>query len=128
MKMMMLTSNLSTDAASVADSLSAMIQKELTTYCHHDGYLDPSDPTIITPDDRMALVDWCYGVVDHCQFSRESVASARKWSTDSSPSHLNLHMRHYMIVKSSSSLPSWHCTFPSRSMNPPPLGAVSSLI
>ena len=67
------TENLSTDVASVADSLSAMIQKELTTYCHHDGYLDPSDPTIITPDDRMALVDWCYGVVDHCQFSRESV-------------------------------------------------------
>jgi hypothetical protein len=96
--MMMPTENLSTDTASVADSLSAMIQKELTTYCHHDGYLDPSDPTIITPDDRMALVDWCYGVVDHCQFSRESVASAmemvdRFLSIPSQLTHEALHDR-----------------------------------
>jgi hypothetical protein len=31
---------------------------------------------MITADDRIKLVDWCYGVVDHCQFSRETVASA----------------------------------------------------
>ena len=30
----------------------------------------------ITADDRRKLVDWCYSVVDHCQLSRETVASA----------------------------------------------------
>jgi hypothetical protein len=72
------TENLSKDTASVVDSLSAMIQKELTTYSDKGYYLlDPSESTIVvTSEDRMALVDWCYGVVDHYQFSRESVASA----------------------------------------------------
>jgi hypothetical protein len=63
------------NAEDVADSLAAMIKKELTVYkCV--GYLDPSDTSIITADDRMAIVDWCYYVVDHCQFSRQIVASA----------------------------------------------------
>ena len=55
-----------------------MIKKELTIYSCHEGYLNPpeSDPTMITVHDRMALVDWCYEVVDHCQFSRQTVASA----------------------------------------------------
>jgi hypothetical protein len=42
----------------------------------HEGYLHPSDPNIISADDRRKLVDWCYAVVDHCQLSRETVASA----------------------------------------------------
>jgi hypothetical protein len=55
-----------------------MIKKELTTYsCYdYDGYLNPSDPNMITASDRKKLVDWCYGIVDHCKLSRETVASA----------------------------------------------------
>eukprot|EP00986_Skeletonema_menzelii_P006063 scaffold2288_cov131-Skeletonema_menzelii.AAC.9 len=71
------TDNLSRDTEAVADSLSAMIKREeITSYSCYDGYLNPSDPTMITADDRKQLVDWCYGVVDHCKFSRETVASA----------------------------------------------------
>ena len=73
------TENLSSqsqDTTVVAESLSVMIQKELTIYTRN-GYLDAYEPTIIiTSDNRMALVDWCYSVVDHCQFSREAVAAA----------------------------------------------------
>jgi hypothetical protein len=71
------TENLSRNTEAVADSLVAMIKKELTIYSYKCiGYLDPSDTTIITVDDRMTLVDWCYDVVDHCHYSRETVASA----------------------------------------------------
>ena len=73
------TENLSMNAEAVAESLYAMIQRELSPHsCScHGGYLDPSDPTImITVDDREQLVDWCYGLVDYCQYSRETVASA----------------------------------------------------
>jgi len=68
--------SLSRSTEDVADSLAAVIKRELTIYSCHEGYLNPSDPTIITADDRRKLVDWCYGVVDHCQLSREVVASA----------------------------------------------------
>mmetsp|Transcript_2136 Transcript_2136/g.3506 ORF Transcript_2136/g.3506 Transcript_2136/m.3506 type:complete len:334 (-) Transcript_2136:62-1063(-) len=74
--MMKPTDNLSRDTEAVADSLSAMIKRECTSYSCYDGYLNPSDPTMITADDRKQLVDWCYGLVDHCKFSRETVASA----------------------------------------------------
>ena len=74
--MMNPTDNLSRNTEAVADSLSAMIKRELSAYSCYDGYLNPSDPTMINADDRKQLVDWCYGVVDHCQFSRETVASA----------------------------------------------------
>ena len=70
------TENLSRDTEAVAASLSAMIKREFTSYSCYEGYLNPSDPTMVTADDRKKLVDWCYGVVDHCQFSRERVASA----------------------------------------------------
>ena len=71
------TDDLSRNTDAVADSLSTMIKKEITSYsCCYDGYLDPSDPTMLTAAERTLLVDWCYGVVDHCQFSRELVASA----------------------------------------------------
>jgi len=43
--------------------------------CTRTRYLDPYEPTIITADDRMKIVDWCCGVVDHCHFSREVVDS-----------------------------------------------------
>jgi len=69
------TETLSRNTEAVADSLAAMIERELTTYTYCNGYLDPSDTTIITADDREKLVDWCYAVVDHCRYSRETVAS-----------------------------------------------------
>ena len=74
------TEYLSRDTETVADSLAAMIKRELNTfscsYHYHGGYIDPSDPNMITADDRMQLVDWCYGIVDHYRYSREIVASA----------------------------------------------------
>ena len=73
------TENLSRNTEAVADSLAAMIKRELTTKysCYdYDGYLNPSDRNMITADDRMKLVDWCYDIVDHCKLSRETVASA----------------------------------------------------
>ena len=77
------TENLSRNTQAVADTLDAMVKRELTTYSYscsyHAGYLlDPSDPNtnMVTADDRMQLVDWCYGIVDHCRLSRETVASA----------------------------------------------------
>ena len=69
------TESLSRNTEDVADSLATMIKRELT-YLNHEGYLHPSDPNMITADDRRKLVDWCYSVVDHCQLSRETVASA----------------------------------------------------
>ena len=76
----MAQTNLSQDTTAVADSLHAMIERELTIYSCHEhkdkGYLNPSDPTMITADDRMKLVDWCYSIADHCQHSRKTVASA----------------------------------------------------
>ena len=74
----MLPMDLSRDTEAVADSLAAMIMRERTnaSCSYYEGYLNSSDPNFITVDDRMALVDWCYSVVDHCQFSRETVASA----------------------------------------------------
>jgi hypothetical protein len=74
------TDILSRDTVAVADTLAAMIKREeeqlITSSSHEDGYLDPSDPTMITADDRKKLVDWCYHFVDHCQLSRVTVASA----------------------------------------------------
>ena len=40
------------------------------------GYLDPSDPSMITAADRMELVDWCYHIVDSCQYPRDTVVMA----------------------------------------------------
>ncbi len=72
------TENLSRNTRAVAHTLTAMIKSELTTYScsSHEGYLNPSDPGMITAGDRMKLVGWCYNIVDHCRLSRETVASA----------------------------------------------------
>ena len=72
------TDSLSRDTVAVADTLAAMITREqfATSSWHQDGYINPSDPTMITADDRKKLVDWCYHFVDHCQLSRVTVASA----------------------------------------------------
>ena len=65
----------SRDYADAADSLSAILKKELTQYSRK-GYLDPSDPTVVTAADRKSLVDWCYCFADHYDLSRETVATA----------------------------------------------------
>jgi len=70
------TESLSRNTEAVADSLAAKIKRELTTLpLNHEGYLHPSNPNMISANDRTKLVDWCYSVVDHCQLSRETVAS-----------------------------------------------------
>ena len=69
------TESLSRNTEDVADSLAAMIKREITTL-NHEGYLHPSEPNMISAHDREKIVDWCYAVVDHCQYSRETVASA----------------------------------------------------
>ena len=75
-----MTDSLSRDAVATADTLAAMITREeqqiSSSTWHEDGYINPSDPTMTTADDRKKLVNWCYHFVDHCQLSRETVASA----------------------------------------------------
>ena len=81
-KMMQPTDSLSRDAVAAADILAAMIIREeqqmssSSSTWHEGGYINSSDPTMTTADDRKKLVNWCYHFVDHCQLSRETVASA----------------------------------------------------
>ncbi len=71
------TGTLSSDHAASAETLSAILKKEITFARYScKGYLNPSDPTIITATDRKELVDWCYGVLDQYQLPRETVATA----------------------------------------------------
>ena len=75
--------SLTRDTASAAESLSVMMEKERAIYTRRD-YLGPQPPCgdddndiaakRITADDRLKIVDWCYSVVDACQFDRETVA------------------------------------------------------
>ena len=96
---------LSKDAVSTAESLSAMMHNERTTYKRNDYFHPPSpDPaappqerhedgnnvpqevpedqdqattmTMVNENDRLQIVDWCYSVVDQCNFDRETVAIA----------------------------------------------------
>jgi hypothetical protein len=50
------TESLSRNTEAVADSLAAMIKRELITLCS-EGYINPSDSNTITADDRRKLVD-----------------------------------------------------------------------
>ena len=59
-----------------AESLAAMLEKEHNDCRKGKGYLDPLEPTIITASDRMAIIDWNYGVVDALDICREVVAVA----------------------------------------------------
>ncbi len=72
------TETLPRNTQAVANTLATMIKSELTTYSrsYDMGYLDPSDSNMVTADDRLKLVDWCYDIVDHYRYSRETVASA----------------------------------------------------
>jgi hypothetical protein len=71
------TASLSRNTEAVADSLATIIKRDIKlTTLSHGRYLYPSDPNMITADDRRKLVDWCYSLVDHCQCLRETVAVA----------------------------------------------------
>ena len=77
------TSILHRDALAVADVLAVMLQKETTTYMRGDYLLKTSSSELrgvhapkVNEDDRTKIVDWCYKVVDRCQFERETVAIA----------------------------------------------------
>ena len=72
--------SLSHDSVSVSEALSVMIEKEQTVYKSCD-YLSSSvdddcnsKQVLITPSDRQLICDWCYSIVDACQFDRETVA------------------------------------------------------
>lgn len=81
---------LSEDNATVAQSLSIMMKKEQTIYTTRD-YLHSPDPSssqsspsspdemptrVVTPSDRMMIVDWCYSIIDQVKLNRETVAIA----------------------------------------------------
>ena len=80
--------SLSHDPTSVHEALSVMLSKEQTVYKSYD-YLstindlqhllsssscDDKENAVITSSDRQLIVDWCYSIVDACQFDRETVA------------------------------------------------------
>jgi hypothetical protein len=79
--------SLSHDPTSVHEALSVMLSKEQTVYKSYDylstinhlQHLSPSisddkENAVITSSDRQLIVDWCYSIVDACQFDRETVA------------------------------------------------------
>ena len=79
--------SLSHDPTSVHEALSVMLHKEQTVYKSYD-YLSSINPNdlqqssscddkenaVITSSDRQLICDWCYSIVDACQFDRETVA------------------------------------------------------
>jgi len=81
--------SLSHDPTSVHEALSVMLSKEQTVYKSYD-YLstinhlqqhlpsssscDDKENAVITSSDRQLICDWCYSIVDACQFDRETVA------------------------------------------------------
>ncbi|KAL7540698.1 hypothetical protein ACHAXR_010312 [Thalassiosira sp. AJA248-18] len=66
--------SLSQDTAEVANSLWVMMQQEQKLSC---SYLDQSSlANVVTESDRMKMVDWCYNIIDNCQFDRETVTVA----------------------------------------------------
>ena len=87
-----LTVNQCCVAKNFTDSLSVMIEQELSKYYSCSDYLSKNIPfperlnendgsssarqNIITPDDRMKIVDWCYHIVDQCELDREVMAVA----------------------------------------------------
>lgn len=77
----------------VANSISLMLEQEQTAYacCDYLGEQLSSNSSIIsgsssgslsggygkiTPRDRTMIVDWCYEIVDKCQFDRDNVSIA----------------------------------------------------
>jgi hypothetical protein len=60
-----------------ADALSVMIQKEQSAYgCNDYLPVGNNDPEVATADARRLLVDWCFAIIDACNFQRETVSIA----------------------------------------------------
>lgn len=71
-------SSLLQNPSTTADALSVMLQKEQHVYRCND-YLAPfrgMSQDSVTPEDRAALVDWCFAIVDACNLQRETVSIA----------------------------------------------------
>jgi hypothetical protein len=71
-------SSLLQNPSTTADALSVMLQKEQHVYRYKD-YLAPfrgMSQDSVTPEDRTALVDWCFAIVDACNLQRETVSIA----------------------------------------------------
>lgn len=73
--------SLSRDAYTAAASLSVVMRMEQSISTSIGDYLNPHPlPSVseqtpaITESDRLKIVDWCYSIVDQCQFDRETVA------------------------------------------------------
>ena len=73
----------------------------------------------ITPDGRKKIVDWCYKIVDRCQFQRDTVAVA----TNTVECALKLKDT---IARSTSWSLSPHCTCPPRSRSTSPRHSAST--
>jgi hypothetical protein len=65
----------------------------------------PPIVSIVTDQDRMKIVDWCYEIIDHCKMDRETVAVAmdiadRFFSNQSSyiAQRALLHCRDYQLA------------------------------
>ena len=72
-----INNSMSWNAASAAEILSVMLQKEQTVYRSRDYLANPSSSRqVIDEGDRTKMVDWCYRIVDTCQLEREIVAIA----------------------------------------------------
>jgi hypothetical protein len=72
--------NHSEDCQDVLDIVSNMLRQESTTYKRQD-YLSTQlrsnvEDEVIDGSWRQRIIEWMYGVVDHCNFRRESVAVA----------------------------------------------------
>mmetsp|Transcript_12738 Transcript_12738/g.31096 ORF Transcript_12738/g.31096 Transcript_12738/m.31096 type:complete len:291 (-) Transcript_12738:116-988(-) len=69
------------DGVMLVDSLMLMMEQERTTYaicnCLNSNPTHTTGrPALITPNERAKIVDWCYTIVDQCQYNRENVAIA----------------------------------------------------
>eukprot|EP00980_Cylindrotheca_fusiformis_P030974 scaffold25694_cov127-Cylindrotheca_fusiformis.AAC.5 len=72
--------NFSVQCQDVLDIVSNMLRQESTTYKRQD-YLKTQlrsnvEDEVIDGSWRQRIIEWMYGVVDHCNFRRESVAVA----------------------------------------------------
>ena len=67
--------SLTQDPDATAQSLGIMIQKEQQMF-QRRGYLNHSSSVhtvVVTDSDRKEIVDWCYNIIDGCEFNRETV-------------------------------------------------------
>lgn len=61
----------------VSDTIAVMRQKEVTTYLRTDYLKDnQSLAQVLDASWRQRIMEWMYGVVDHCSLRRDSVATA----------------------------------------------------